>query len=68
LAYAADVDVHKVRAAIVPHSSMQAQGRVTQLRSRNPVQANIDCLGLPMQAVLCHAGAYYGVKVDQAAA
>jgi hypothetical protein len=37
VAHAADVDVHEVRAAIIPHSSaMQAQGCVTQLRRWNP--------------------------------
>ncbi len=36
MAHTPDVDVHEVRAAIVPHSSaMQAQGCVTQLRRRN---------------------------------
>jgi len=37
LAHAPDVDVHEVRTTIVTDSSaMQAQGRVTQLRGRNP--------------------------------
>ena len=36
MAHTPDVDVHEVRAAIVPYSSaMQAQGCVTQLRRRN---------------------------------
>ena len=36
MAHTPDVHVHKVGAAIVPHSSaMQAQGRVTQLQRRN---------------------------------
>ena len=49
--------MYEVRAAIVPHpSAMQAQGCVTQLRGRNPRQANVDCFGLHMQAVLRHSG------------
>src|ERR1700728_1964289 len=57
MAYTTDVDVHEVRTAIVPYSAaMQAHGSVTQLRRGNPGQANIDCFGLHMQAVLRHAG------------
>jgi hypothetical protein len=57
LADTPNVDMHEVGAAIVAHSAaMQAQGCVTQLRRRNPRQANVDRLGLHMQAVLCHAG------------
>ena len=57
MAYTTDVDVYEVRTAIVPYSAaMQAQGGVTQLRRGNPGQANIDCFGLHMQAVLGHAG------------
>ena len=37
VAHTPNVDVHEVRAAIVPYSSaMQPQGCVTQLRRRNP--------------------------------
>ena len=57
MAHTPNVDMHEVRAAIVAHSSaMQAHGCVTQLRGRNSGQANVDCFGLHMQAVLCHAG------------
>jgi len=57
MAHSPDIDVHKVRSAIVPHSTaMQAQGCVAQFRRRNPTQANVDRFGLHMEAVLGHAG------------
>jgi hypothetical protein len=57
LAHASNIDVHKVGAAIIPHSSaMQTQGCVTQLRRRNSMQAYVDRFGLHVQAVLRHAG------------
>ena len=37
MAHTPDVDVHEVRAAIVPHSSaMQTKSSVAQLRRQNP--------------------------------
>ena len=55
MAHTADVNVHEVRAAIVPHSSaMQAQGCVTQLRRRDPKVGECRSLRPPYASCAAH--------------